>query len=168
MADALQSALLVRIRIWLALFIAGLVLSGLTAFPLQRETQALDNLFNVSPHPSAGPEAPLKTWLRRVHQGIAATNRDYPFMAYGTDWLGFAHLVIAIAFIGPWIDPVRNRWVLTFGVIACAAVPALAFIAGPVRGIPLYWRVIDSCFGIVGAVPLLVCIRNVRKLEELA
>jgi len=167
MADALQSALLVRIRIWLALFIAGLVLSGLTAFPLERETRILDALFSVAPQPPPTPEAPLKTWLRRVHQGIASTNRAYPFMAYGTDWLGFAHLVIAIAFIGPSIDPVRNRWVLTFGVVACAAVPALAFIAGPIRGIPLYWRLIDSSFGIVGVVPLLFCLRYARKLEEL-
>lgn len=168
MANALPSALLVRIRVWLALFIVGLVLSGVTAFPLESETQVLDNLFSVTPQPPPGPEATLKTWLRRVHQGIAATNREYPFMAYGTDWLGFAHLVIAIAFIGPWIDPVRNRWVLTFGVIACAAVPALAFIAGPIRDIPLYWRLIDSCFGIAGVVPLLICLRYVRRMEELA
>jgi hypothetical protein len=168
MTNAPQSALLLRIRLWLAVFIAGLVLSGITAFPLERETQTLDTLFKVAPQPPPGGEIPLKTWLRRVHQGIAATNRDYPFMAYGTDLLGFAHLVIAIAFIGPWIDPVRNRWVLTFGIIACAAVPALAFIAGPIRSIPLYWRLIDSCFGIVGVLPLLICLRGVGRLEKLA
>lgn len=168
MAHSPRSALLLRIRIWIALFIAGLVLSGLTAFPLERETAALNRIFHVAPTPSAGGESALQSWLRRVHEGIAVTNRDYPFMAYGTDWLGFGHLVIAMAFIGPLLDPVRNKWVLHFGLIACAGVIPLAFIAGPIRGIPFYWRSIDSCFGIFGAIPLLLCLHYVRRLEELA
>jgi hypothetical protein len=167
MSDPLPSALLLRIRIWLALFIAGLVLSGLTAFPLERETAVLNRIFQVAPVPPAGGEAQLQTWLRRVHDGIAVTNRNYPFMAYGTDWLAFAHLVIAIAFLGPLRDPVRNKWVLVFGVIACAGVVPLAFIAGPIRGIPLFWRCIDSCFGLFGAIPLLLCLRDLRTLETM-
>jgi hypothetical protein len=43
----------------------------------------------------------------------------------------------------------------------------LALIAGPVRGIPFFWRIIDSSFGIVGAVPLLLCLRYTRQLERL-
>ena len=30
-------------------------------------------------------------------------------IAYGTDWLAFAHITIAVAFLGPLKDPVRNR-----------------------------------------------------------
>jgi hypothetical protein len=86
--------------------------------------------------PLAAGEPSLHSWLRRVHEGLVPTNESYPFMAYGTDWLAFAHLVIAIAFVGPLIDPVRNKWVLQFGVIACAGVIPLALIAGPIRGIP--------------------------------
>jgi hypothetical protein len=168
MTDVLRSALLLRIRIWLALFIAGLLLSGLTAFPLERETLMLNHIFGVAPTSPSAPEPALHTWLRRVHEGIAVTNRNYPFMAYGTDWLAFAHLVIAIAFIGPLRDPVRNRWLLTFGVISCAGVVPLALIAGSIRRIPLYWRLIDSCFGIFGAIPLLFCLRDVRKLEKMS
>src|ERR1700760_4411334 len=82
------------IRIWIVLFIVGLVLSGITAFPLERETGLLNQLFSVSTLPQQGEPA-LNTWLRRVHEGIVQTNRNYPFMAYGTDWLAFAHLVIA-------------------------------------------------------------------------
>jgi hypothetical protein len=168
MADSPRSSLLLHIRIWMALFIAGLVLSGLTAFPLERETATLNRIFHVAATPPAGGESALQSWLRRVHEGIAVTNRDYPFMAYGTDWLAFAHLVIATAFIGPLLDPARNKWVLLFGVIACVGVVPLAFIAGPIRGIPIYWRCIDSCFGIFGAIPLLFCLRDVRKLEAMA
>lgn len=159
------SRLLRSIRLWLGLFIIGLVLSGLTAFPLERETGILDHVFGVSASPQPGEPA-LHIWLRRVHEGIVHTNCDYPFMAYGTDWLAFAHLVIAIAFLGPFRDPVRNKWVLEFGVIACAGVLPLALIAGPIRGIPLYWRMIDCSFGVVGIVPLLICLRYVRRIER--
>lgn len=76
-------------------------------------------------------------WVERVNEGITATNARYPFLAYGRDWLAFAHLVIAMAFIGPYLDPVRNKWVITFGLIACGGVIPLALIAGPIRGIPL-------------------------------
>jgi hypothetical protein len=162
-----KAALLRRIRIWLVVFIAGLVLSGLTAFPLERELALVNHLLGIAPVPPTGFEAPLHTWLRRVYQALAATNRQYPFLAYGTDWLAFSHLVIAVAFIGPLRDPVRNRWVLTFGLIACAGVIPLALIAGEIRGIPLYWRLIDSSFGIVGALPLLLCVRYVRQLERI-
>jgi hypothetical protein len=161
-----KATLLGRTRVWIVLFIAGLVLSGVTAFPLERETALLGWLVGVSPSSPAGPEPGLHTWLRKVHEGIAATNRAYPFMSYGTDWLAFAHLVIAIAFLGPLRDPVRNRWVLVFGVIACVGVVPLAFIAGPIRGIPLYWRFIDSSFGVFGAIPLLICLRYVDRLER--
>lgn len=160
-----KNSLLLRIRVWLVLFIAGLVLSGLTAFPLQHELGWLNRLLGVSPQASPLADPALHAWLRRIYAALADANRRYPFLAYGTDWLAFAHLVIAVAFIGPLRDPVRNRWVLTFGVIACAGVIPLALIAGAIRGIPLYWRMIDCCFGFFGAIPLLICLRYARLLE---
>lgn len=165
MNETTAKSLLRKIRIWLMLFIIGLVLSGLTAFPLERETGILNRMFGVTAAPQPGEPA-LHAWLRRVHDGIVQTNRHYPFMAYGTDWLAFAHLVIAAAFLGPLRDPVRNKWVLFFGLIACAGVLPLALIAGPIRGIPPWWRLIDCSFGIVGIVPLLISLRYVRKIEN--
>jgi hypothetical protein len=91
---------------------------------------------------------------------------QYPFLQYGTDWLAFAHLAIAVAFIGPWRDPVRNRWVITFGLIACAGVVPLALIAGAVRGIPMAWRLVDCSFGVFGCVPLLMARRHVQWMES--
>ena len=167
MAPASQAALLARIRFWLVLFIVGLVLSGITAFPLQRELVLLNHLLGVPPISPASGEPALHTWLRRVLNALTATDRDYPFLAYGTDWLGFGHLVIAVAFLGPLRDPVRNRWVLIFGLIACAGVIPLALIAGQIRGIPIYWRLIDCSFGVFGAIPLLLCLRWVRQLEPI-
>lgn len=143
-----------RIRFWLVLFMIALVLSGLTAFPLESELRTVREV------------CPDSLWINRVYGALRDTNVRYPFLAYGYDWLAFAHLVIAVAFIGPLRDPVRNRWVIEFGMIACVMVFPLAFIAGAVRGIPLFWRLIDCAFGVAGLAPLGICYREVRRLES--
>lgn len=150
------------IRLWLAVFIVGLVLSGVTAFPLERETGWLASF--VAAH-SIFP-ASLTAWIMRVHAALQDESVRYPFLAYGTDWLAFAHLVLAVVFLGPLLDPVRNKWVLQFGLIACASVPLLALIAGPIRGIPFPWRLIDCSFGVFGAIPLLIALRWTNRLEK--
>jgi hypothetical protein len=152
---------LTRVRVWLGVFVAGLIASGITAFPLEWESGLLVDLVQAdwSPAPPA-----LVEWIDRVHEGIARTNRAYPFIAYGTDWLAFAHLVIAVAFWGPLRDPVRNVWVVQFGMIACVGVVPLALIAGAVRGIPWWWQAVDMSFGVVGLVPLLFAYATIRGL----
>lgn len=155
-----------RIRFWLALFIAGLVLSGITAFPLQTELGWLVWLVHLGPLRPIAEVTQLGPWIEHVNEGLRAAYEHSPFIAYGTDWLAFAHLVIAVAFIGPFIDPIRNKWVITFGLIACAGVIPLALIAGPIRGIPIGWRLIDCSFGIVGSIPLLICRRSILAIEQ--
>jgi|GEM_PF-4312585 len=56
--------------------------------------------------------------------------------------------------IGVLRNPVRNKWVIEFGIIACVMVFPLALMAGAVRGIPIWWRLIDCTFGVAGLVPL--------------
>jgi hypothetical protein len=160
-----HASLLRSIRIWLAIVILGLFLSGVTAFPLQHE---LDLVIRIAAHFHLAEHAPaLSDWLLRVDQALADTNARYPFLAYGTDWLAFAHIVLAILFIGPYLDPIRNKWVIIFGVICSVGVFFLALIAGPIRGIPPYWRLIDCSFGVVcGAISLLV-LEKVGRLERL-
>ena len=150
-----------RIRICLAIVITGLVLSGLTAFPLVHESALVVNLVA-----RFGTDTALYVWIAQVHQALVATSAAYPYLAYGTDWLAFAHLVLAVLFIGPWRDPVRDRWVIEFDLIACAGVLPLALIAGPIRGIPLFWRIGDCSFGIIGAIPLLIALKAVHRLED--
>jgi hypothetical protein len=147
-----------RITILLWIFIAGLVLSGVTAFPLETELRLLARW--------TGTDSIFGDWFVRVRDALIDTNQKYPFLAYGTDWLAFAHLVIAVAFIGPLKDPVKNIWVIQFGMIACAMVIPLALIAGPIRGIPFGWRLIDCSFGIFGIIPLWLCYREIRLLEK--
>lgn len=154
-----------QIRWLLVLFIAGLVLSGITAFPLLHELNLLASLLGVGDASSAAGHSGLGWWILRVREGLAHTYAAYPFIAYGTDWLAFGHLVIALFFVGPWIDPVRNKWVLKVGLIACAGVIPLALICGPIREIPFYWRLIDCSFGVLGALPLWLALKLTRRLE---
>jgi hypothetical protein len=155
-----------RIRFLLAFFITALALSGLTAFPLVHELRLLTAWFG--PDTPVGESLPgLAAWFVRVREGLENNAAHYPFIAYGSDWLAFAHLVIAVAFYGPWKDPVRNAWVIDWGLIACAGILPLALIAGPVRGIPFWWQVIDCSFAVFGCIPLLLMRRDIRLLASL-
>jgi len=148
-----------RIRIIIIVFIVFLVLSGITAFPIETELEILYSNSAIFPDF-------IRIWLTDVYLAVKDTNAKYPFLSYGTDWLAFAHLVIAVAFIGPLKDPVKNIWVIEFGIIACLMVIPLALIAGPVRGIPFYWQLIDCSFGILGLIPLIWCYKLIKKLER--
>jgi hypothetical protein len=41
----------------------------------------------------------------------------------------------------------------------------LALIAGPIRGIPWWWQLVDISFGVVGIVPLLFAYAGIRRLK---
>jgi hypothetical protein len=155
-----------RIRILIVGFIIGLVLSGITAFPLRWETELLAKWFGATSASMPENTTGLLHWLVTVRNGLADTYSRHPYIAYGTDWLAFGHIIIALAFIGPLRDPVRNIWVIEFGMIACVLVIPLALICGPIRGIPFYWRLIDCSFGVVGIVPLWVCRRYISRLAK--
>lgn len=162
---AARKRTLTRCRAALVVFITGLALSGLTAFPLLAELNLLSSWLGIDAALTPGAYDGLRFWIATVRLGLERADAAYPWLAYGTDWLAFAHLAIAVFFIGPLIDPARNRWVLISGIIACAAVVPLALIAGAVRGIPLYWRLIDCSFGVFGAIPLIYCLRLSMELD---
>jgi hypothetical protein len=147
--------MLFRCRLALGIFILGLVLSGISAFPLQWELSILDHWLQGGGR--------VGDFIAFVHSGVEKTYAQFPFFGYGTDWLGFGHLVIACFFLLPLLDPIKYRAVLNVGLLACAGVIALALIAGPFRGIPFFWTLIDCSFGIFGAIPLLYCLRLTRK-----
>lgn len=134
-------------------------LSGITAFPVETELNWLIEHPLLIP-PGTGP------WLGKCYAALKETNDHYPMLAYGYDWLAFAHLVIAMAFIGPLKDPIRNKWIIDWAILACVAVIPLAFIAGPIRGVPVFHLLIDCAFGVIGLVPLYICRNWIIKLEE--
>jgi len=148
-----------KIKRWLLFFMIALVFSGLTAIPVEWELSVMMPFFSS--------DSGIGYWLGKVYRGISETNGKYPFLLYGYDWLAFAHFVLALVFIGPYRDPVRNRWVVEFGIYACFLIIPFALIAGHFRGIPFGWRLIDCSFGIIGLIPLVICYKKIRKLELL-
>jgi len=160
METQLKSKLLHRIRVLIWIVITGLFLSGLTAFPIETELALLIN------HPPFQSPT-MSIWLNKVYQAVSTTNIDHPFLSYGTDWLAFAHLMLAILFIGPLKNPIKNIWVIEFGLIASIAIFLLAFIAGNIRGIPFFWMMIDCSFGVVTLTLLLPCYNAIIKLRKL-
>lgn len=147
-----------RIRAWVWLFIIGLIISGVTAIPLQTEVHQLTQHFNSG-------NSLMSHWLLKVDHALTDVAGNHSFLFYGTDWLAFGHFMIALVFVGALRDPVRNKWLFTFGLIACALLIPYAFIFGALRGIPLFWRLIDCSFGVIGAIPLLLCQRYLKELE---
>jgi hypothetical protein len=153
-----------RVRGWTLFFIAGLVVSGITALPIRSELEWAVAVLGEDLGASRLP-AFMAPWLLTLRDGIRATSERAPFIFYGTDWLAFGHFAIALAFVGALRDPVRNRWLYRFGMIVCAAVPVWALVFGPIRGIPPWWRLVDASFGVVGFVPSWLCDRWVRRME---
>src|SRR4028118_868439 len=99
-----------NIRRLLALFIVCLFLSGLTAIPVAWQLRTILNVLSQ--------ESSLHVFLSHILKGYTEMATQYPFLVYGYDWLAFAHFVLAILFIGPYRDPVKNIWVIEFGLIA--------------------------------------------------
>lgn len=161
-----MDAQLARIRRWTLFFMIGLVASGATALPIPTTVEIGSDA--LGPDLDAGGRVPAFAagWLRTLRDGIRATSERAPFMFYGTDWLAFGHFAIALAFVGALRDPVRNRWLYQFGMMACALVPLWALVFGEVRGIPFWWRMIDAAFGVIGFVPVWLCYRWTSALES--
>jgi hypothetical protein len=158
-----------RIKALTGLFILGLVLSGATAIPLPSELDRLVKITGASqlvldPAPTGAPG--WAVWLTGVQKALHEADQSAPFIFYGADWLAFGHFVIAVAFVGALRDPIRNRWLFSFGMIACALVIPYALVFGGMRGIPYWWRLIDCSFGVFGMIPLWFCRRWTDELES--
>jgi hypothetical protein len=155
---------LTQVRLILAAFSSALILSGITAiFPL-------DGLRLLAPVYEPGsllhrlwPE--MAGWLALVRTSLGDVSANYPFLLYGYDWLAFGHFIIAIPFLIALRDPLSNTWVVPFGIAACLLVLPHAIVFGAIRGIPLYWRFVDTLFGIGGLLLLLLIWRQLRSLS---
>ena len=161
--ESANQGLTVRYRLSLGAFILGLVLSGISALPLQHELSLLSRLLGISDPASYANMHGLQHWIAFVYFGLQQTYSRFPFFGYASDWLAFGHFVIAGLFILRFTDPRRYRPVLHVGLVACVGVIVVALICGPIRSIPWFWTLIDCSFGIVGAIPLVYCLHLTNK-----
>ncbi len=159
-----KTALQRRIRFLLIFFIFALSAAGLTAIPLRWELGLLNQWLGINSFLSQ-IFPPMAKWISRVNDSVQNGYGGFPLLAYGTDWLAFAHIVIAVAFIGPLRDPVKNIWVIEFGMIACILIIPWALIFGIVRHIPIFWTLIDMSFGIIGILPLWLVRRDILRIS---
>jgi len=152
-----------RIRFLLIFFMVGLTASGLTAIPSQWETEILKQLFGSNTW--LGNFMPgIAVWIDRIYEGVQNAYSQYSFLAYANDWLAFGHVAIAISFIGPLRDPVKNIWVVEFAMIACVLIVPWALTFSLLRGIPWFWTLTDMSFGVFGIIPLWFVRRDILKI----
>ena len=164
--NAREQLLRRRVKLLTWLFILGLVVSGLTAIPLEWEMNLVLKMFGASQLTPDEAGSGFVKWLLKVREALHETNAKFPFLFYGFDWLAFGHLVIAIAFVGALKDPVRNIWLFSFGMLACAFLVPWSLFFGSLRGIPIGWRLIDCSFGVFGMIPLWLARRWTRELAK--
>lgn len=147
-----------KIRMALLLTIAGLIASGLSAIPLKTELNFVLQFREQLP-------VFLVEWFDKVNLAITETSEKYPLVLYGYDWLGFAHVLIALAFIGPLLDPVKNQWVVIWGMMASALTIAMALVAERFRDIPFFWSLIDAAIGAGAFLILWICNTWINQLK---
>lgn len=154
-----------RVRRLLVLYAFILIFIGLSTIPLQWEVALLEDVAGEASVVEAIYPA-LAAWISEVAEAVRVGYSTYPLLQYGTDWLAFAHMFIGIAFLGAARDPVRNVWVVEWGLIACVLVIPTALIFGAIRDIPLFWRLIDCSFGLFGGLPLWYARRLIHQLAR--
>ena len=150
-----EKKLILKIRVLVLFYIFALFFWGITAFPIETELKIICGLLGISLDASPDVYTGFTGWIATVTNAVIDTNHNYPFLSYGTDWLAFSHLVIAVAFI------------VYFAMIACAGVIPLALICGTIRGLPLWWRLIDCSFCVFGLIPLYFLHVYIKRLEKL-
>lgn len=153
-----------RIRILLIIFTVLFLLSGLTVFAVDWEIRTTIKVLWGDAPSGDGFLSPIHEKLIEIRDALPILKNQYPFMFYGLDWLGFAFIVMSILFIGAIRDPIRNKWVIQFALISCVLVIPFAVIFVPLRGMPWLWVLIDSSFGIFGAIPLVIILRDINNL----
>jgi hypothetical protein len=156
---------LLHVRFWLIFFATALIVSGVTAIFAREGLQFLSPLFaRGSMLHTFWPS--MAEWLLLVYRSIEETYDKYPFLAYGYDWLAFGHFIISIPFLMAVNDPRRYSWVITYGMIACISVIPFAIVFGAIREIPIFWRIVDTLFGLGGLLVLLILRRQLKALDS--
>lgn len=155
-----------RIRVLLIVFILGLVFGCHIVLFVTPELTWFNKI--IGPGTRMGQSFPkISSWINHLYQGITDTYTKYPFVAYCMDWLAFAQLAFIIFFVGAIVDPVRNIWIIKSGMAICVLHVIIAFGCGTFRGVPFFWQLLDSTFGILGFIILYLAYKNVKYLIKI-
>lgn len=153
------------IRVCLVLFFLGILFGLHTVVFVEVET-ALFAKFLGRGTWMAQTLPVVSTWIDTLYVSITESYRAYPVMAYCMDWLSYACIVFALFIVGAIRDPVRNVWIIQVYLAGCVLASLLPWVVGPMRGVPVFWRVLDGSFGVMGFMILFVAYRLTRRLER--
>jgi len=152
-----------KIRIYLVIFFLGILFSLHTVLFVEVETAFF--VKHLGPGTAMEQKLPfVSAWIENLYASVKETYANYPVIAYCMDWLSYACVVFAIFMIGAIKDPVKNIWIIQTYMLACLLAAALPFIAGPFRGVPIFWRCLDGSFGVIGFLVLLIPYRLTKSL----
>lgn len=155
-----------RVQVLLLLFIVILVGGGLTMLFLKSELALLAAK-------AAAPGSMLQTYpalaqtIVSAHQGVSDVYANYAGFAYCMDWLGLFHILLAIFFLKPLINPEGHDWIIHAGIIISVLITFMPFLSGSFRGIPLYWQLSDGSLGVVCLIDLWFCAKYLKELNSL-
>lgn len=90
-----EKKVLLKLRLWIAFFMVALVLSGVTAFPVETELKTLCSVAGLD-SATVNDYPAIFGFLYSIKESIVELNQTTPQLSYGYDWLAFAHLVIAL------------------------------------------------------------------------
>ena len=76
-----RAAVIFRYRLVLGAFIAALVLSGLTAFPLLHELELLARFLGIAPDAAPASLGGLQFWIATVRDGLRDVHAHHPWLA---------------------------------------------------------------------------------------
>jgi hypothetical protein len=156
---------LLAARTGLLIVSVGLILSGLTCYFLPWELETLVKAMAALGQERNHYSAEMYGFLVDTGEGVMAA-ASHPQLFLGTDYLGFAHVLFAILFLGALRDPARNLWVVKFGVISSALVVPAALLFGWMRGAPMMHRFVDASFGVVSLGLMVWTLRSVQSLAR--
>ncbi|MFM7022020.1 MAG: hypothetical protein ACKOXB_03515 [Flavobacteriales bacterium] len=151
-----------RIDVFLKVIIALLIITGLSYFSLPFLSRKIVSLIEMM-----GVRGGLYSFAVKLRQGAVYNAAHYPFMGYGTDLLGFAHLMFALLLVGPIIDADKNEWVIRFGIMVCTLFIPVVLIMGWIREIPIIWRVMSCLMGATGFLLLFRVFKMVKMNQRL-
>ncbi|MBP5220839.1 MAG: hypothetical protein J6034_09120, partial [Bacteroidaceae bacterium] len=90
-----ERKILKKIRGIIVFFMIALALSGITAFPIETELNTFFSVTGINSE-SVKDDPEIFKFLHYIKENVTETNQKAPQLAYGCDWLAFAHLVIAL------------------------------------------------------------------------
>jgi hypothetical protein len=154
-----ERQLLARTRMWLAIFISGVFLSGFAFIPIEK----LMLLIHGGIHAWA-PMGHIKSIFDHFYDASLLVQDNLPFLAYRRFWMAFARIAVALFAIAAFINPVRNRMVIDIAAVLALAVVPLSLLHGIVYHVPVFWILTDCAMALCALLPLAFCRRNINRL----